>query len=129
MKTKNKKIKYCSSCFKSQHMVFSFAYLANYELDTKEKSVVLDRLNALSKHPFLTVLGWQKNIGFEDIPLKIRKDVPKQFEQEIEPFDGKYSVVRLYPNNNPTPGRIIGKLVNKVFYMFYIDSKGELYKH
>ena len=32
-------------------------------------------------------------------------------------------------NNNPTKGRIIGKIHNKVFYIFYIDAKGVLYKH
>ena len=34
-----------------------------------------------------------------------------------------------YKKNNPTPGRIIGKLVNKVFYIFYIDVKGTMYNH
>lgn len=56
----------------------------------------------------------------------IVKSIPKEFENEIEKFDGKFIIIRLHKSGK---GRIIGKLVNKVFYIFYIDVKGKLYKH
>lgn len=67
--------------------------------------------------------------GFEDVSIKVNKEIPPQFEKDIQKVDGSYTIIRLYKNNYPTPGRIIGKLVNKVFYIFYIDVKGDLYKH
>ena len=83
----------------------------------------------LSNVNYLTLRKLQKSVGFEEERLEIKKEIPSEFEEDIEIFDGKYTVIRLYKNNIPTPGRIIGKLVNKVFYIFYIDVKGELYKH
>lgn len=122
--------KLCSNCFKSQHIVFSFAYLS-YTKDMTDKDIqaIWKRFRELSNIPYMELRDWDKVKGFEKVPLKISKMIPIKFEEEIQKFDGLYNVMRIYKNNNPTPGRIIGKLVNKVFYMFYIDSKGELYKH
>jgi len=75
------------------------------------------------------MMRWDKYKGIEEERLKIRKEIPTGFINDIEDFDGKYSIFRLYKKNNSTPGRIIGKLVNKVFYIFYIDVKGNLYNH
>ena len=72
---------------------------------------------------------WDKYRGFEEIKLDIKKEIPNKFLSDISEFDGKYTVMRLYKNDNPTKGRIIGKIHNKVFYIFYIDAKGVLYKH
>lgn len=122
--------KLCSNCFKSQHIVFSFAYLS-YTKDMTDKDIqaIWKRFRELSNIPYMELRDWDKVKGFEKVPLKISKMIPIKFEEEIQKFDGLYNVMRIYKNNNLTPGRIIGKLVNKVFYMFYIDSKGELYKH
>ena len=75
------------------------------------------------------MMSWDRYKGIEEEKLKIRKEIPIGFIKDIEGFDGKYSIFRLYKNNDPTPGRVIGKLVNKVFYIFYIDVKGILYNH
>ena len=74
-------------------------------------------------------MRWGRYKGFEEERLSISKEIPRGFINEIQDFDGKYSIMRLYKNNDPTKGRIIGKIVNKVFYIFYIDVKGILYKH
>ena len=123
-------IKKCSNCFKSRHIVFSFAYLT-YKKDfgKREAEVFFNRMIELSNVNYLTLRKLQKSVGFEEERLEMKKEIPSEFEEDIEIFDGKYTVIRLYKNNIPTPGRIIGKLVNKVFYIFYIDVKGELYKH
>ena len=75
------------------------------------------------------MMSWDRYKGIEEEKLKIRKEIPLGFINDIEEFDGKYSIFRLYKGNEPTPGRVIGKLVNKVFYIFYIDVKGILYNH
>ena len=83
----------------------------------------------LSSVTYSELVTWNKNIGFEEVKVNIKKQIPIKFEEEISKFNGNYTIVRLYTNNNPTPGRIIGKFINKIFYIFYIDVKGELYSH
>ena len=127
----NNKIKLtCTNCFKSKHIVFNFAYITYSDnFNEEEKRVLLDRMIEVSSVPYLELMMWDKYKGFEEERLKINKEVPSRFINDIQEFDGKYTILRLYKNNNPTPGRIIGKIVNKVFYIFYIDVKGTLYKH
>lgn len=127
----NNKIKLtCTNCFKSKHIVFNFAYITySNNFNEEEKRVLLDRMIEVSSVPYLELMMWDKYKGFEEERLKINKEVPSRFINDIQEFDGKYTILRLYKNNNPTPGRIIGKIVNKVFYIFYIDVKGTLYKH
>lgn len=129
-KNNNKISKSCTNCFKSNHVVFNFAYITyNEGFYDEDKKVFVDRILELSSVTYLELMAWPKQKGFEEIRIKINKEIPKLFIEEIQDFDGKYSIMRLYKNNNPTPGRIIGKLINKVFYVFYIDVKGELYIH
>lgn len=131
IKSNSAKIKIaCTNCFKTNNIVFNFAYITYIDnFDQYAKQVFTERLIEVSNVNYLELMRWDKYKGFEEERLKISKEIPIKFTNEIMPFDGKYSVMRLYKNNNPTPGRIIGKLVNKVFYIFYIDTKGELYKH
>ena len=128
---RNKKIeKICTNCFRANHVIFNFAYIT-YEEDfnDEEKKVFIDRLREVSSVNYLEMMTWGKYKGFEDIRVKINKKIPSKFTEEIQEFDGKYTVMRLYKNNEPTPGRIIGKMINKVFYIFFIDVKGTLYDH
>lgn len=122
--------KTCNNCYKTNHIVFNFAYIVfDEEFNDKAKTAFIDRLREVSSVNYLEMRAWAKYKGFEEIIIKISKEVPKRFEDEIQKFDGKYSIMRLYKNNEPTPGRIIGKIINKVFYIFFIDIKGELYNH
>jgi len=132
VKQNNKKlnISNCTNCFKSNHIVFNFAYITYSDsFEKEEKTVLFDRIIELSSVNYLEMMRWDKYKGIEEERLKIRKEIPTGFINDIEDFDGKYSIFRLYKKNNSTPGRIIGKLVNKVFYIFYIDVKGNLYNH
>lgn len=126
----NKIKKECTNCFRSNHIVFNFAYIT-YEDDFEEmaKQTFIDRIREVSSVSYLELMAWPKYKGFEEIKTNIKKEIPTNFNTDISEFDGKYSIMRLYKNNEPTPGRIIGKIVNKVFYIFYIDVKGQLYKH
>lgn len=126
----NKVDKKCTNCFKSNHITFNFAYVT-YDNDfiDRDKNVLIDRMREVSAVPYIEMRMWNKYKGFEEVRLTIDKQIPNKFEEDIQKFDGKYSIMRLYKNNEPTPGRIIGKIVNKVFYIFYIDVKGTLYDH
>lgn len=131
IKQGNSKIKInCTNCFKSNHIVFSFAYVTYKDnFDNLAKQTLTERLLEVSSVNYLELMRWDKYKGFEEERLSISKEIPRGFINEIQEFDGKYSIMRLYKNNEPTKGRIIGKIVNKVFYIFYIDVKGILYKH
>lgn len=131
IKSSNNKIKLtCTNCFKSKHIVFNFAYVTySDDFNEEEKKVLIDRMLEVSSVTYLELMMWDKYKGIEEERLKISKEIPIGFNSDIEEFDGKYTILRLYKNNYPTPGRIIGKIVNKVFYIFYIDVKGTFYKH
>lgn len=120
----------CTNCFKSNHIVFSFAYVTYCEnFDSHAKETLVERIQEISSVNYLELMRWDKYKGFEEERVRISKAIPEKFNSEIKEFDGKYSIMRLYKGNTPTPGRIIGKLINKVFYIFYIDAKGDLYNH
>lgn len=120
----------CTNCFQPQYFKFNFSFI-NYEEDfeDRDKIQLYQRLKELSSEPYIIVSNWGKEKGFENVKVEIKKQIdPNFFDGHIE-FDGKYTILRLYPNNNPTKGRIIGKLINKIFYIFFIDAKGKLYSH
>lgn len=122
--------KICTHCFQPQYFKFNFSFI-NYEeeLEDADKIQLYDRLKQISSEPYIIVSNWNKNIGFENVKVNIKKEINPDFFDGNRNFDGKFTILRLYPNNNPTPGRIIGKLINKVFYIFFIDAKGRLYNH
>lgn len=39
----------------------------------------------------------------------------------------KYAVFRIYPNNNPIPSIVIGKIIHEIFYIMYIDLNHDMY--
>ena len=88
-------------------------------------------MREISAEKYTIILGRGKENYFEYIPVKISKELPKEFSERFpdEAVTGKFHIMRLYPNNNPFPSRVIGKIVHNVFYIFYIDIKGKLYEH
>lgn len=122
------KLKHCTECFKPTHLKFNFSFM-KYEDDftNEHKSALIDRIEKLSAQNYQIVAGWNKSIGFETIDISINKQIHPEFAQSDRKYDNKYTIFRLYPNNNPLPSRIIGKLINKVFYILFIDIKGKYY--
>jgi len=120
----------CTECFRPTHLKFNFSFIT-YEKDVgdEEKIQLYNRIKELSKEPYLIVANYGKEKGFENVKVNINKEIDSKFYAGHRSFDGKYTIIRLYTNNNPFPGRIIGKLINKVFYIFFIDVKGVLYSH
>lgn len=116
--------------FEPTHIKFNFSFITYKDsFDNEHKIKFLERIFELSEQPYLVVSSWGKEKGFENIKLDIKKEIDSNFFNGNREFDGKYTVIRLYPNNNPLPSRIIGKMINKIFYVFFIDIKGNLYKH
>ena len=106
IKNTNNKIKntLCTNCFKSNHIVFNFAYITYSDnFEKEEKSTLIDRIREVSSVTYLELMRWDKYKGLEEERLKINKDIPGNFVRDIQEFDGKYTIMRLYKHNNPTP--------------------------
>lgn len=94
----------CNNCFKSNHVVFSFAYLIYSEnFNAHAKQTLIERMQEISSVNYLELMRWDRYKGFEEERVKIAKAIPERFNNEIKEFDGKYSIMRLYKNNVPTP--------------------------
>lgn len=94
----------CTNCFKSNHIVFNFAYMTYCEhFEKDEKSVLIDRMIEMSNVTYLELMRWDKYKGIEEERVKINKAIPVGFNTDIEEFDGKYTIIRLYKHNYPTP--------------------------
>ena len=123
--------KKCTHCYEPTHIKFNFSFISYMDDFTDfHKAKLVDRLIEISKEPYLVVAKWRKNIGFENIKVHISKEIDSRFyDGNNRDFDGKYTIIRLYPNDNPCNSRIIGKMIHNVFYIFFIDIKGNLYSH
>lgn len=122
-------VKPCTNCFSPKYIKFNFSFITFDKSDKNDRTQLIERLIEISSEPYLVVSNWGRERGFENVKVNISKSIDPKFNDGNRKFDGKYTIMRLYTNNNPTPGRIIGKLINQIFYIFYIDPKGELYKH
>lgn len=125
----------CTECFKPQYFKFNFTYMDSIEkVNNDYKLQLLNRMLELSTEPYTVIAIYRKNIGFEteDIDvLGLSKIVPAKFSERFSKteYNNKITIIRLYTNDNPILARIIGVLINKVFYMFSIDIGGKLYPH
>ena len=110
---------------------FNFSFINNqYSLDTLEdehKLQFLTRIQELSERPIKDIAMMRKDRGYELINKEdFKKEIctPIQFNDaayQKRNSSDKFMVLRLYPNNNPLPTRIIGKFCSPVFYVIYID--------
>lgn len=133
VKSKKKKLKNISNSFNPTYLKFNFSFIT-YEKDFAEnhKLQFLKRIRELSKVPYLELASWNKNIGFEIEQIDIKLNIHPAFfdENTHRNFDDKkFAIFRLYTNNNPILARVIGKIINKVFYILFIDIGGNLYSH
>lgn len=127
------KNKLCNNCFSPTHIKFNFSFITYDKNFTDEyKLQLLERIKELSSVPYIEMASWDKKIGIEIEKIKINKDISSHFfegNSHRNFDDGKYAIFRLYTNNNPIVARVIGRLINKVFYIFFIDIGGNLYNH
>ena len=134
---KNNKIvaKLCTNCFEPIYLKFNFSYIVYDENFTNEHQVKFwERIRELSEPTYNVIMNRNKKISFEfpDMnQLKIEKKIPEQFllRFESKKYNNKWAIMRIYPNNNPIIARVIGVIVNKIFYIFFIDIGGNLYDH
>lgn len=110
------------------YLKFNFTYIS-YEKDLNKEYLeqLYQRLKNLSVSSQIAVMQREKKTGIEIESLSINKELPEELKNNR--VSKKYAIFRLYPNNNPIVARIIGKLVDDVFYILYIDIGGKLYKH
>lgn len=123
----------CSKCFNPTHLKFNFSFIT-YEdnFNSEHQLQLLKRIRELSGVPYLEMASWDKKIGIEIEKISIKKSISEDFFKgnSHRTFDDeKYAIFRLYTNNNPIVARVIGKLIRNVFYIFFIDIGGNLYKH
>lgn len=123
----------CTHCFSPTHLKFNFSFISYDENFSDEYQLqFLKRIRELSSVPYLELQSWDKKIGIEIEKVSIKKQIlPEFFEGNTHRnFEsGKYAIFRLYTNDNPILARVIGCLINKVFYIFFIDIGGKLYSH
>lgn len=78
--------------FEPTHIKFNFSFITYCEnFDNEHKIQFVNRLFDLSKESYLVVSGWPKEIGFENVPLNIKKEIHPNFANQSRTFDGKYT--------------------------------------
>lgn len=111
---------------------FNFSFIhKKYTFEDLEKEDLIelvDRLMFLSNRSITDVSMLGKENGFEMLYAKDFKKVvklPPDFNETNRAKNAgeKFMVIRLYPNNNPRPVRIIGKFCSPIFYVFYVDRE------
>lgn len=132
--------KICTSCNPKKFLKFNFSFLKEYGKSKQEDVIQLfERFQLLSSDMYSVMIykyQGNKKSFIEDIPvnkLDIKKEIPKDF-RDIYPAETneKYSIFRVYPSGKPSGTanpRVIGMIKNTIFYIFYIDWDGSLYKH
>lgn len=135
IKNQKKIIKACTNCFTPVYLKFNFSYIV-YEENFEDvyKIQLLNKIRELSDVPYNILLNRDKKVSIEfeyKNKLKIRKEIPKKFAERFkeQDYNNKLAIFRLYANNNPIMARIIGVVIKNIFYIFYIDIGGNLYKH
>jgi hypothetical protein len=126
--------------FKPTHMKFNFSFMTTNNAFSFENSdflpvhqaQLLKRVYELSQEDYVVISGRNKKIGLEFIE-KSSFNRPVEYSKKFDESDfrkkanDKFAVFRLYTNNNPIPARIIGKIVNKIFYIMFIDLSHDIY--
>lgn len=135
VKNNNKIAKVCTNCFEPIYLKFNFSYIVYDDNFSKEHQLkFLNRIRDLSSATYNVILNRDKKVSFEfpDMDeIHINKEIPKDFQDRFDKkrYNNKWAIMRIYPNNNPINARVIGVMINKIFYIFFIDIGGNLYKH
>lgn len=128
----------CSNCNPKKHLKFNFTFAKeNGNPATSDSYNLLQRMQFLCNEQYSMMR--YKYVGnkasfIEQIPTNvINRQIPNEF-RELYPVqtNEKYDVFRIYPAGTPAGSanpRIIGMIKNTIFYIFFIDWKGDLYNH
>lgn len=129
----------CILCNPKKYLKFSFSFISYESSSPKEQDLIKmwERMRFLSQDTYTNMIftyRGDKQRWFETIGLnQIKKSVPSKF-REIFPSETneEYSVLRVYPSGVPNGSanpRIIGMIKHSIFYIFFLDWDGKLYKH
>jgi hypothetical protein len=136
VKNRNKTIvKPCTNCFAPQYIKFNFSYIVyDDNFVDKHQLQFLKRMRELSADTYNVIRNRDKKIGLEFLEINelgIKKQIPCKFAERFESkdYNNKLAIMRIYTNNNPIVGRVIGVIIKNVFYIFFIDIGGNLYSH
>ncbi len=136
VKKRNKTIiKPCTNCFAPQYIKFNFSYIVyDDNFEDEHQLQFLKRMRELSADTYNVIRNRDKKIGLEFLEINelgIKKQIPCKFAERFESkdYNNKLAIMRIYTNNNPIVGRVIGVIIKNVFYIFFIDIGGNLYSH
>ena len=136
----NGQVKYCNNCNPKKYLAFNFSYINHEKPNEPIKQDVIklwQRMRWMSSGTIYEMVhdyGTDKSKWFETIPInQISKRIPDKFREDFPTeTNEKYSVMRVYPAGTPAGSanpRIIWMLKHSIFYVFFLDWKGELYNH
>lgn len=142
IKLKNKsnvKIKECNLCNPTKYLKIDFSFISHESNSVKNEDIInaWNRLRFISSKPYYVMqieFSGNKGTFFEAIPTNlIKKDIPTKFRDFFPSETNEvFNVLRVYPSGRPSGSanpRIIGMIKHHVFYIFYLDWDGKLYKH
>ncbi|AGK95193.1 hypothetical protein [Clostridium pasteurianum] len=126
--------------YKFKRIQFNFSFLStnseyNFKNLTRDmKADIIDRLCELSSMDLVQIHSISKERGLEyieDKGISIKAKCHPDFssnEYIKSCCPKKYCIIRIYPNNNPTPSRILGRLIGHAFYIHFIVMDHKCYK-
>lgn len=118
--------------YSSTHILFNLSFMTDHkdfklieDIEQKHLVQLIKRMYNLSREHYKDVMLYEKKQGFEDIKetgLKNPQSLLKNFNSTkmIEQSKDKFFIFRLYPNDNPVCARVIGKFIDKSFYILGI---------
>lgn len=117
----------------AEKFTFNFSFITNkkdYDISHREPKVkkkLLDKLEFLSSHDIVAIMALPKEQGIEimaedDVDISPNSDFISSGRAD-KAQDGYY-IFRLNQL-----GRVIGKVIENIFYITAIDTKFDLYKH
>lgn len=129
--------------YKPTHIKFNLSFITDNnehtiyckDMNDQHLAELFKRMIVISKTSMVELLAQPKNNGLESIEGEKfkgnKKDIfIKKFKEanKVEFSKGKFFIFRLYPNNNPIPARVIGKMINTTFYVLAVSLDHKLYK-
>lgn len=128
----------CDNCNPKKHLKFNFTFMKENGSPAQQDGIKLvNRLKEISSDIYEIMLyqyQGNKKSFIENIPIALlNKQIPTGFRDLYPPqTNEQFAVFRIYPAGVPSGSanpRVIGMIKNTIFYIFFIDWKGNLYKH